>query len=193
MTSGNGGPVKHENATRNPQLFVKLNFELISMTRGIRNNNPLNIRRSSTHWQGARKEQTDKSFVQFETMAYGYRAAWKILQTYYERFCMQNKPFTVRNIIERWAPPTENDTEAYIKNVLNMASIGGKEKLLPPSNVLSYGRLSRMVAAMTCIECGIPYREVDANAIAQGYKLAFPTNREKLDEWLLDEDEYRYW
>ena len=94
-------------------------------------------------------------------MAYGYRAVWKILQTYYERFCMQNKTFTERNIISRWAPPKENDTEAYIKNVLNMASIGGKEKLLPPSNVLGYGRLSRMVSAMTCIESGIPYREVD--------------------------------
>ena len=163
------------------------------MTRGIRNNNPLNIRHSADCWEGRRKEQTDKSFVQFETMAYGYRAAWKILQTYYERFCMEGKPYTVRNIISRWAPPTENDTEAYIKNVLSMASIGGKEKLLPPSNVLSYGRLIRMVAAMTCIECGIPYREVNTEAIAQGYKLAFPSNQEKLDEWLLEEDEYRNW
>ena len=163
------------------------------MKRGLRNNNPLNIRRSSTHWQGARKEQTDKSFVQFESMAYGYRAAWKILQTYYERFTKQNQDFTVRNIISRWAPPTENDTEAYIKNVLKMSGIGGKEKLLPPSNVLSYGRLGRMMSAMTVIECGIPTREVDAEAIAQGYKLAFPSNREKLDKWLLDEDEYRYW
>ena len=165
----------------------------MNQTRGIRNNNPLNIRRSSTRWQGARKEQTDKSFVQFETMAYGYRVAWKILQTYYERFCTQGKPFTVRNIIERWAPPTENDTEAYIKSVLKLSSIGGKEKLLPPSNVLSYGRLSRLVTAMTCIECGLEYNRVDTASIAQGYKLAFPTNREKLDEWLLDEDEYRYW
>ena len=54
------------------------------MTRGIRNNNPLNIRRTATRWQGACKEQKDKSFVQFKTMAYGYRAAWKVLQTYYE-------------------------------------------------------------------------------------------------------------
>ena len=161
--------------------------------RGLRNNNPLNIRRSATRWQGAREKQTDKSFVQFESMAYGYRAAWKILQSYYERFCTAGKPFTVRNIISRWAPPTENDTEAYIKNVLNMSGIGGKEKLLPPSNVLSYGRLSRMVSAMTCIECGIPYREVDTDAVAQGYKLAFPKNKEKLDEWLTGEDEYSDW
>jgi hypothetical protein len=46
---------------------------------------------------------------------------------------------------------------------------------------------------MTCIECGLEYNRVDTEAIAQGYKLAFPTNRKKLDEWLLDEDEYRYW
>ena len=162
-------------------------------TRGIRNNNPLNIRRTATRWQGAREEQTDQSFVQFKTMAYGYRAAWKILQTYYERFCMQNKPFTVRNIIERWAPPSENDTEAYIKSVLNLSSIGGKEKLLPPSNVSGYGRLIRLLAAMTCVECGTDYNRVDTEAIAKGYKLAFPSNQEKLDDWLLDEDEYRYW
>ena len=163
------------------------------MKRGIRNNNPLNIRHGKDRWQGARETQTDRSFVQFESMSYGYRAGWRTLQTYYERFCRQTKPFTVRSIIERWAPPNENDTEAYIRQVLKLAGIGGKEKLLPPSNVLSYGRLSRMMSAMTIIECGIPTREVDAEAIAQGYKLAFPSNREKLDKWLLDEDEYRYW
>ena len=50
-------------------------------SRGIRNNNPLNIRRSADNWQGAREEQTDQSFVQFKSMAYGYRAAWKTLQS----------------------------------------------------------------------------------------------------------------
>ncbi len=157
--------------------------------RGIRNNNPLNIRRNATRWQGAREEQTDKSFVQFKTMAYGYRAAWKILQTYYDRFCGQEKPFTVRNIIERWAPPSENDTEAYIRNVLKLSSIGGKEKLLPPRNVAGYGRLCRLMAAMTCMECGIRLTEVDKEAILQGYKLAFPQNVEELDEWLMAEKE----
>ena len=59
--------------------------------RGIRNNNPLNIRRSTDRWVGVREEQTDKSFVQFKSMAYGYRAAWKTLQSYYNRFCQQSK------------------------------------------------------------------------------------------------------
>ena len=126
-------------------------------------------------------------------MAYGYRAAWKILQTYYERFCTQGKPFTVRTIIERWAPTNENDTEAYIRQVLKLASIGGKENLLPPSNPSGYGKLSRMLVAMTTIECGIPAREVVTASIAQGYRLAFPENAKELDEWLLAEDEYRDW
>lgn len=52
------------------------------MTRGLRNNNPLNIRRNNTKWQGLSATQTDKSFFQFKTMAYGYRAAFKTLQTY---------------------------------------------------------------------------------------------------------------
>jgi len=151
-----------------------------------------NIRCTATRWQGAREEQTDKSFVQFKSMAYGYRAAWKILQTYYDRFCGQEKPFTVRNIIERWAPPSENDTEAYIRNVLKLSSIGGKEKLLPPRNVAGYGRLSRLLAAMTCIECGICPSEVDHEAIGMGYRLAFPQQSDELDCWLAAEDSYRY-
>ena len=102
--------------------------------RGIRNNNPLNIRHSADRWQGARGEQKDKSFVQFKSMAYGYRAAWKTLQSYYNRFCHQSKPYTVRNIITRWVPPKENDTEAYIRTVLRLSGIGGKENLLPPEN-----------------------------------------------------------
>ena len=161
--------------------------------RGIRNNNPLNIRHSADQWQGACEEQKDKSFVQFKTMAYGYRAAWKTLQSYYNRFCAQSRAFTVRNIIGRWAPPKENDTEAYVNSVMRLSSIGGKENLLPPENVDSYGRLSKMIAAMTCIECGIRMNQVDEEAIFQGYKLAFPENARELDEWMLGEDEYRDW
>ena len=161
--------------------------------RGIRNNNPLNIRHSADQWQGAREEQKDKSFVQFKSMAYGYRAAWKTLQSYYNRFSMQSRAFTIKNIIGRWAPLKENDTEAYIRSVMRLSSIGGKENLLPPKNVDSYGRLSKMIAAMTCIECGIRMNQVDEEAIFQGYKLDFPENARELDEWMLGEDEYSDW
>ncbi len=161
--------------------------------RGIRNNNPLNIRHSADQWQGACEEQKDKSFVQFKSMAYGYRAAWKTLQSYYNRFCMKSQPFTVRNIIGRWAPPNENDTESYIRSVLSLSGIGGKENLLPPENVDCYYRLSKLLEAMTCMECGIRMNQVDSEAIFQGYKLAFPENARALDEWMLGEDEYGEW
>lgn len=161
--------------------------------RGIRNNNPLNIRHSADRWQGARDEQKDKSFVQFTTLAYGYRAAWKVLQTYYDRFCRQGKGFTVRNIITRWAPPGENDTEAYIRQVLRLSSIGGREHLLPPDNVDGYGRLSRLLQAMTCIECGLSPQQVDTEAVCNGYRLAFPGNRRELEECLKAQDEYWNW
>ena len=46
---------------------------------------------------------------------------------------------------------------------------------------------------MTCIECGIAPNQVDTTAIAEGYRLAFPENAERLNKWLLGADEYRYW
>ena len=165
----------------------------MKQSRGIRNNNPLNIRLSADKWQGMREEQTDKAFVQFKSMAYGYRAAWIILQSYYNRFYVRSKPFTVRNIISRWAPSKENDTESYIRSVLSISGIGGKENLLPPENVDSYCRLSKLLEAMTCMECGLSYKKVDNEAIFKGYRLAFPKNVKALDEWLEAEDEYSNW
>ena len=161
--------------------------------RGLRNNNPLNIRHSKDKWQGAATTQTDKEFVQFQTMAYGYRAAWKTLQTYYKRLRERKKHYTVENIIRRWAPPQENDTNSYIRTVLALSGIGGQENLLPPENVMSYNRLSSLIAAMTVMENGIRMEEVDTQAIYEGYQLAFPDKRKALEEWLSAEDEYGGW
>ena len=168
------------------------------MTRGIRNNNPLNIRHSADQWQGAREEQTDKSFVQFTTMAYGYRAAWRTLQSYYRRLCQQSKPFTVQHIIARWAPPTENDTQNYIRTVLSLTSLGGKENLPQPSRGVDTERLERLLRAMTTMECGIPYKEVDTEAIREGWRLAFPGKRsyartKPLDEICMDAGDMLVW
>ena len=146
-------------------------------SRGIRNNNPLNIRRSADRWEGARAEQTDKSFVQFESMAYGYRAAWKTLESYWKHFKEKRQPFTVASIIARWAPPSENNTEAYVRTVLGLTSLGGKEHLPRPFMGYMLEKLARLLAAMTVMECGIPYNEVDMDAIWQGYDLAFPGKR----------------
>ena len=140
-----------------------------------------------------KKEQTDASFVQFESMAYGYRAAWRVLYTYFYRFVTQKKAFTVANIIDRWAPPTENDTQGYIRTVLSLTSIGGKEKLLPPTSVESYPKLAKLLAAMTVMENGIRMDEADTQAIQEGYRLAFPDKRGELEAFLLQADEYHQW
>ena len=173
-------------------------------TRGQRNNNPLNIRHSADQWEGARKEQTDPSFVQFESMAYGYRAAWKVLESYWKHFHRTKQYFNVTSIITRWAPPMENDTKAYIRTVLKLTSLGGKENLPQPSRGVDTERLVRLISAMTTMECGIPYKEVDTDSIRRGFELAFPGKRsyartQPVEEFsedvedLLIWDEYRDW
>ena len=163
--------------------------------RGIRNNNPLNIRHSADQWQGASETQTDKSFVQFKTMAYGYRAAWKVLESYWKHFKRQRQPFTVAHIIARWAPPSENHTDAYVSTVLKLTSLGGKENLPRPFMGIAIDKLVRLFAAMTTMECGVPYEKVDVQAILDGYDLAFPGKRAEAEilENYRHLDEYWDW
>ena len=55
--------------------------------------------------------QNDRAFVQFKSLEYGWRAAFYLLtRTYYHKYRL----YTIRGIISKWAPPTENKTEAYI-------------------------------------------------------------------------------
>ena len=115
------------------------------------------------------------------------------LETYWSHFTGHGLAFTVWNILSRWAPPKENDTEAYIRTVLQLTGIGGKENLLPPDNVDSYDHLAKLIAAMTCVECGIPIQRVDNEAIFQGYRMAFPENQAELDAYFMARDEYFGW
>ena len=102
----------------------------MSLPRGIRNNNPLNIRRSKDKWKGMSLTQNDASFCQFETLEYGWRAAFYLLtRTYYHKYRL----YTIRAIISKWAPPHENKTEAYIANVSKLTGIGPDEPIGIPS------------------------------------------------------------
>ena len=82
-------------------------------SRGLRNNNPGNIRRGA-NWQGMAAEQTDDDFVVFTDPLFGIRAMSRILSNYAARGVL-----TVEQIISTWAPPNENDTGSYIRSVLN--------------------------------------------------------------------------
>ena len=94
--------------------------------RGIRNGNPLNIRRTLTKWKGMRETQTDKAFCQFESLAYGYRAAFILLKQYYRKYRLK----TIQGIISRWAPPSDgNATSKYITFVCHKAGVEPAEQL----------------------------------------------------------------
>ena len=137
----------------------------MSLPRGIRNNNPLNIRRSKDKWQGLRAQQTDTAFCQFETMAYGWRAAFVLLtRTYYHTYRL----FTIRNIIRRWAPENENNTEAYIRNVSRLTGIDPNEPLGIPSD--KPGRWIALGLAMAMQENGAD-ATLDTFAVLRGWEM----------------------
>ena len=118
-------------------------------SRGIRNNNPLNIRRSKDQWKGMAEAQTDGAFVQFKTMEWGWRAAFYLLtRTYYHKYRL----YTIRGIISKWAPPNENNTQRYIDNVSKLTGILPDEPLGIPSDQPS--RWIALGAAMAIQECG---------------------------------------
>lgn len=145
------------------------------MSRGIRNNNPLNIRHGKSRWEGRTQVQTDAEFVTFTTMAFGYRAAWKLMETYRLRLRQEDKSYTLENIISRWAPPEDNnDTHAYLRTVIRLLDykVGGRQPLPSTRTKEGHRVFARILAAMTCVECGIKMNEVDRESIEKGWELA---------------------
>jgi len=88
--------------------------------RGIRNNNPGNIENNGINWNGLSSQQTDSRFYQFESPEYGIRAMARILNNYQTLYGIS----TIRGLVDRWAPPNENDTESYITHVAKAAGVG---------------------------------------------------------------------
>lgn len=132
--------------------------------RGIRNNNPLNIRKGN-NWKGERPNQTDKAFEEFETMEMGIRAGFKILKNYITGYGGKTKPFdTIEKVIRRWAPPTENATEKYIQFVADDAGQHRYQKI----DFRNKSVMVRIVDAMIFVECG---QRVPADVISSAYDL----------------------
>ena len=133
--------------------------------RGIRNNNPLNIRRSGDKWQGLKAQQEDREFFQFSEMKWGWRAAFVILcKTYYGKYKLK----TIRAIITRWAPPKENNTEAYIRRVTDRIGIGPDRELGSPQEHPAQWMM--IVMAMAIVECGTT--QLDYLSMLKGWEMA---------------------
>ena len=83
------------------------NFKNIKVM--IAKNNVFNIRAGQAQWVGM--TGTRKGFVEFDTREHAIRA-WLVLMRNYRRWydCK-----TIRRIVTRFAPPTENQTERYIR------------------------------------------------------------------------------
>lgn len=123
------------------------------MTRGLRNNNPGNIRISGIKYQGEIQPSKDKSFKQFSSMPYGYRAMFVILKHYYIRGHLT----TISQMIQRWAPANENNIIAYINHVSAWSGIH-KDTVL---EITSKGMMCAVVAAMSRVENGIKANSTD--------------------------------
>ena len=128
--------------------------------RGIRNNNPLNIRIGNT-WLGERANPTDPAFEEFVAMEYGVRAAFIILRRYIKRYHKD----TIASIVSTWAPANENNTQRYIDHVC-------AQMALDPTEPIKYEdkeTMCKLVAAMAKVECGQSIPEI---AIMKGYDMA---------------------
>jgi len=135
-----------------------VNIEDCMLPRGIRNQNPLNIRRTGNDkWQGLSERQQDSEFCQFRSLVWGWRAAFHLLtRTYYKKYGLD----TIRKIISRWAPPKENHTQRYIENVSRLTGIGFDEPLGDPEK--HAGRWMMVGMAMAIQENGTDVLDVFA-------------------------------
>lgn len=138
--------------------------------RGLRNNNPLNIRAAKNDWQG-QCGKDDAGFCVFESLEWGYRAAFRTIDTYRRKYNI-NK---LKDIISRWAPPEENDTKHYVQCVSDLLCVTS-------DCIFSMGswepeemeRNCQLVCAMAIMENGWHLELLNMDIIKKAYKLAFP-------------------
>ncbi|WP_417251073.1 hypothetical protein [Castellaniella sp.] len=138
--------------------------------RGIRNHNPGNLRWGDP-WQGLvpANRRTDKAFCQFVSAAYGIRALARTLITYQDKYGLRS----VRQIISRWAPTSENDTQAYIQAVADQIGRGADD----PLDMQIYSDLKAVAEAIIRHENGrgslaTPNTWYDNQTIDKGLALA---------------------
>lgn len=131
--------------------------------RGLRNRNPGNIVKGDD-WLGLSDDQRgDDRFCVFEHEIFGIRALCKILLNYQKAHGLK----TVRAMIERWAPPSENDTVAYVDDVARKMQVGPRQEVRLADDVVL---LHRMAEAIIMHENGQqPYSD---EMIAAGVALA---------------------
>lgn len=126
-------------------------------TRGLRNNNPLNIEyKAGTNWQGEIIPSGDSRFAQFQTMEYGIRAAFKTLDTYVNKYGITS----LEKIIKRWDPGSSN----YINVICQLTGYAPNKDMSAAQPV----EWIKLVRAMSQMENGIQLPLVQ---VKQGWDL----------------------
>ena len=120
----------------------------MTLPRGIRNRNPGNIELGE-RWQGMAPQQTDGRFIQFSDHLWGIRAMARILRNYQRKHGLK----TVREMIDRWAPPVENDTGSYARAVAEGMGLRGPDE---PVDLMQVETVADMIQAMIRHENGLP-------------------------------------
>ncbi len=133
---------------------------MVKMSRGLRNNNPGNIRRGNFRYKGERPKSEDLAFRQFESVEWGYRAMFVLLHTYQTKHNCR----TLRQMISRYAPPVENNTENYIRRVVHTTHLAADREI----STLDGAVMTSVVAAMSEVENGV---NPDMAAIWRGWRL----------------------
>jgi hypothetical protein len=131
--------------------------------RGIRNNNPGNLRHGPK-WQGLAQFQPDRDFSLFVDMEHGIRALLINLRTYVQTHNLK----TVREIISRWAPANENNTDAYVLAVAESLGVGPDQKI-----VGDFGQLLGIAKAIARHENGKDADLITKDQWNRGFELAF--------------------
>ena len=112
-----------------------------NLPRGIRNNNPGNLIISNIDWCGKipASKNTDGHFEQFENFPYGIRAM--MMDIKHDINAGKN---TLQKLITAYAPPSENDTEAYIKFMESKTGWNRLQPLIPTNENL--GTIAKAIA-----------------------------------------------
>lgn len=141
---------------------------MAKLSRGLRNNNPGNIRLSSTRYQGE-VDSTDTAFKQFKTMAHGYRAMFVLLYTYQKKYHLH----TIAEMITRYAPAVENHTQAYIEAVSEWSGVPATSHITATNGDI----MVPVVAAISRVENGAVAMMSD---VEKGWKLFIDDYRNHL-------------
>jgi hypothetical protein len=94
------------------------------LPKGLRNNNPGNLRFIARNPFNGQVGQDDDGFGVYSSMALGVRAAGKQLLAYGRRGLN-----TVRQIASTWAPSSENDTEAYVLALCSELGVAADQRI----------------------------------------------------------------